>query len=154
LSDKLKSLVDTGPVRDFIKKQIKTKNAVLIDGPNILVNKRLDLKELAVSFQNVTFKRCYLTRDVPEGLVKAVENCGFSPILCFGNVHLYMAIDTIDLCHNKEINSIVFVSRASDLAPVIRSVRDRGIKAIVVGFDPGMSVALKNAASKVVMVNP
>lgn len=143
----LKKFMDSGPIRDFIKKQVKNKTAILVDGPNILIAKEIDLAEIGKSIKTVSVKKCYLTKEVPDGLVKAVINCGFSPIPCYSNIYVLMAMEAMDLVHSEIVERIVFVSRNSELAPVVRNVRDKGLEAVVFGFEPGMSVALRNAAT-------
>ncbi len=155
MTAQVQKLLDDGPVREFVRQRLRNKTAIFVDGPNILVKHGLDLAKLADRFgDKVSFKTCYLSREVPDPLIKAVENCGFSPFLCFGNIHIYMGMDAIDLAHDEQIHRMIFVSRDSALAPVVRKIRDKGIEAIVVGFNPGMSVALRNAATKTILVDP
>ncbi|MCD6484875.1 MAG: NYN domain-containing protein [Candidatus Odinarchaeota archaeon] len=128
----------------------KKKIALLIDGPNILrkeFNIKLEeLREIAEKYGKVQIGKVYLNQYAPQKLAEAVSNSGFSPEIVSYDIHIVMALDAISFLKNKKVDLIAIASRHARCVPILRKLREEGVETLVMGFDPGFSVALKNTA--------
>lgn len=144
----------------FFEKLIRSTDrevVILIDGPNTLrkVNgRRLSLKnvlEQAKKFGRIRIAKAVITTDAPPSLVKALQTSGFEIVLSKENtIYTTLAVEAIKMIYEYTPDVFIIVSRDSRCLPIVHRVKERGIKAIVAGYDPGFATALKNAADEVV----
>ncbi|MBP2144279.1 uncharacterized protein (TIGR00288 family) [Methanococcus voltae] len=132
------------------------KMALLIDGPNMLrkeFNVDLDkIRDAVEQFGTIVVGRVYLNQYASDKLIEAIANQGFEPRISAGDVDVEMAVDGTDLVHNKNIDTIVYMTRDADFLPAMRKAKENGVGIIVVGAEPGFSMAIQNIADHVIKV--
>jgi len=130
--------------------------ALLIDGPNMLrkeFNVDLDkVREALSEFGDIVVGRVYLNQYASDKLIEAIANQGFEPRISAGDVDVEMAVDGTELIFNKNVDTIVYMTRDADFLPAIRKAKERGKQIIVVGAEPGFSTAIQNIADHVIRV--
>ena len=52
----------------------------------------------------------------------------------------------MDSIYQKNIDMIIIASRHARCAPILRAAKANGLDTAIIGFQPGFSVAVKNAA--------
>ena len=128
--------------------------ALLIDGPNMLrkeFNVDLDkVREALSEFGDIVVGRVYLNQYASDKLIEAIANQGFEPRISAGDVDGEMAVDGTELIFNKNVDTIVYMTRDADFLPAIRKAKERGKQIIVVGAEPGFSTAIQNIADHVI----
>ncbi|RLI64178.1 MAG: NYN domain-containing protein [Candidatus Asgardarchaeum californiense] len=128
----------------------RKKVALLVDGPNMLrkdFNIKLeDLLTIASKYGKVQVAKVYLNQYAPAKLAEAVSNSGFTPEIVAHDIHVAMAIDSVVLMKKINIEVLVVASRHARCVPILRKARESGIETVVIGFNPGFSVALRNTA--------
>src|SRR3989338_10597051 len=129
--------------------------AVFIDGPNMIRKEfNIDLKEVrerAKKYGRVIAGKVFLNQFVYEKLMEAVSSQGFEPLIALGvekdqDIDVYMAAEAMEAAYSKDIDIIVLVTRDTDFLPVIQKAKKRGKETVVMGSEPGFSIALRNAA--------
>ncbi|MBP2171818.1 TIGR00288 family NYN domain-containing protein [Methanococcus voltae] len=132
------------------------KMALLIDGPNMLrkeFNVDLDkIRDAVEQFGTIVVGRVYLNQYASDKLIEAIANQGFEPRISAGDVDVEMAVDGTDLVHNENIDTIVYMTRDADFLPAMRKAKENGVGIIVVGAEPGFSMAIQNIADHVIKV--
>ncbi len=133
----------------FFKKKI----AVLVDGPNIL-RKEFNIKleevlEAVSSLGKIQVARVYLNQHASEKLIEAISNSGFEPIISTIDVHLKIAMDVMELINKIELDYIALASRHARCVPILHKLKEKNLGTVVIGFEPGFSVALQNTADYV-----
>ncbi|WP_048190200.1 TIGR00288 family NYN domain-containing protein [Methanobacterium sp. SMA-27] len=146
--DKLTSVKNYIPL---IRENSPGKNiGLLVDGPNMLRKEfgyNLDtVKDLLAEHGNVKIGKVFLNQYASDKLIEAVVNQGFSPMIVAGETDVQMAIDAYELIHNPNIDIIALMTRDVDFFPLINIAKEHGKKTIIIGAEPGFSVALKNSA--------
>lgn len=148
--EKIRSSVDRG-----------SNVAVFVDGPNV-VRKEFDLdldnlRETIEEFGSIKIGKVFLNQYASDKLIEAIMSQGFEADLGLGgekdkesDVDVYMAVQAMEAVHNKEIDTVVLVTRDADFLPVIQNAKEKGKKTVIIGMKPGFSTALKNAADEVV----
>ena len=137
-------------VKNIFTKQKKV--ALIIDAPNILRivnNKQIrleDIEKIANQLGQIKIAKVILNRHAPRTLVKAIENSGYEPIIASDDIYIRMAIEVMDCVFQKNVNMVIIASRHARCAPILRTVKNNGLDTAIVGFQPGFSVAVKNAA--------
>ena len=137
-------------VKNIFSKQKKL--ALIIDAPNILrrINNhqiRLeDIEKIANNLGQIKIAKVILNRHAPKNLLKAMENSGYEPIVATTDIYIRMAIEIMDCVINKNADMIIIASRHARCAPILRAVKANGLDAAIIGFQPGFSIAVKNAA--------
>jgi len=137
-------------VKNIFSKQKKV--ALIIDAPNILRrvnNKQIrleDIEKIANNLGQIRIAKVILNRHAPRSLLKAIENSGYEPIVATSDIYIRMAIEVMDSVFSKNIQMVIIASRHARCAPILRSVKSNGIDTAIVGFQPGFSIAVKNAA--------
>lgn len=134
----------------------KPQIALFVDGPNV-IRKQLsvDLREVKAKvseFGNLRIARIYLDQYASDKLIEAMVNQGFEPIITTGDVDVTLAVEATENVVNPDIDIIAVMSRDTDFIPVLNKVKKHGKNSIVVGVEPGFSVALKNTADRVILV--
>ncbi len=131
--------------------------ALLIDGPNVLRREfevRLDeLKRIIEELGRVGVARVYLNERASRKLLEAITNSGFTPIVTTSDVHLHMAVESMDLVLGDNTKLLAIFSRHARTAPILRRAREHGVRTLAIGFDPGFSIAVQNAADKVLRLD-
>lgn len=131
--------------------------ALFVDGPNMLRKEfQIDLEEIRdilQDFGDIKVGRIFLNQYASEKLVEAVENQGFEPIISTSDVDVRLAVEAMESVFNPNIDTITIVTRDADLKPVLVKAMENGKETIVFGADPGFSVALKNCADYVIVLN-
>jgi len=140
------------------KKKEKRKGiALIIDGPNILrkeFNVRLeDIINALQRLGRIRIAKVVLNQYASQGLIEAVINQGLEPIIVAGDVDVRIAVEAMELIYNTDVDIIAIASRDADFLPIIIEAKRKGKETIVVGVEPGFSVALKNAADYVIIMN-
>jgi len=127
---------------------------LIIDGPNIL------RKELGIKLEDIVhalerigkirIAKVVLNQYAPQGLIEAVVNQGLEPVIVAGDTDVRIAIEAMELIYNSDVDVIALATRDADFLPIIQEAKRRGKETIVVGAEPGFSVALQNAADYVI----
>ncbi len=132
--------------------------AVFIDGPNMIRKEfNIDLKEVrerAKKYGRLIYGKVFLNQFASEKLIEAVSSQGFEPLIALGvekdqDIDVYMAAEIMEASYSRDIDVIVMVSRDTDFLPIIQKAKKKGKETVVMGSEPGFSIALKNAADHV-----
>jgi len=146
--DKLISIKDYIP---HIRENSPGKNiGLLVDGPNML-RKEFDcnldtVKDLITEHGNLKVGKIFINHYASDKLIEAVVNQGFSPMIVSGETDVHMAIKAYELIHNPNIDIIAIMTRDVDFFALINVAKEHGKKTIIIGAEPGFSIALKNSA--------
>ena len=136
----------------------KRRVALLVDGPNILrkeFNVKLeDIWDIAKEHGKVEVARVYLNQYAPTKLLEAISNSGFSPKIVTSDIHVNIAIEAMNLINENNHSLILIASRHARTAPILRYLREKGVDVIAIGFEPGFSIAVQKAATKVHTIVP
>ena len=137
------------------KKRLKNL-AVFIDGPNIL-RKDLsidlgDIKKAVKPYGKLRIAKVFLNQFASNKLVEAVANQGFEAVMTVGDIDVAMAVEATESIFNKNIQTIVFVSRDSDFLPAVVKAKRYGKETIVVLAEQSSAAALKNTADEVIVL--
>ncbi len=131
--------------------------AIFVDGPNILRKEfNIDLSKIKNYLKSqgaIKVAKVFLDQYATDKLVEAVVNIGFETVITVGDVDVAMAVDATDIVHNKEIDTIVFVTRDSDYLPAILKAKTHGKKTMVFLVEEGSATALKNTVDQVVFID-
>ncbi|MDI6702034.1 TIGR00288 family NYN domain-containing protein [Methanothermobacter wolfeii] len=123
---------------------------LLVDGPNMLRKEfcsDLDVvKNLLVDRGNLKIGKVLLNQYASDKLIEAVVNQGFSPMIVAGDVDVQLAVEAFELIHNPNIDVVALMTRNADFLPLINIAKENGKETIVIGAEPGFSVALQNSA--------
>lgn len=146
---------------DKLRKGLKRNNiAVFVDGPNIIRNEfNIDLDRFREKLEDegsIVIAKVFLNQYASEKLIEAIVSQGFEAELGLGgekdkesDVDVYMAVHAMEAVYNDNVDTIAVVTRDADFLPVIQRAKEHGKKTIVIGVEPGFSIALQNAADKV-----
>ncbi len=131
--------------------------ALLIDGPNVLRRQfeiRLDdLKGIVEELGKIGIAKVYLDEHASRKLLEAISNSGFTSVVTPHDVHVCMVVDAMDLILGSTTNLLAVFSRHARTAPILRRAREHGINTLAIGFEPGFSVAVQNAADNVLRLD-
>jgi uncharacterized protein (TIGR00288 family) len=97
--------------------------------------------------------KVYLDEHASRKLLEAISNSGFTSVVTPHDVHLCMVIDAMDLILGSTTNLLAIFSRHARTAPILRRAREHGINTLAIGFEPGFSVAVQNAADNVLRLD-
>ncbi|WP_297437194.1 TIGR00288 family NYN domain-containing protein [Thermococcus sp.] len=126
------------------------KIALLIDGPNILRKefgiKLEDIVEALEGIGDIRVAKVVLNQYAPQGLIEAVSNQGFDVAVVSGETGVKLAVEAMREIYNPHIDVIALATRNAEFLPVILKAKEKGKEAVVIGIEPGFSVALKHAA--------
>jgi uncharacterized protein (TIGR00288 family) len=137
-------------VKNIFSKQKRI--ALIIDAPNILrrINGKQirleDIEKIATKLGQIKIAKVILNRHAPKSLLKAIENSGYEPIVAASDIYIRMVIEVMDSVFQKNIGMVIIASRHARCAPILRAAKTNGLDTAIVGFQPGFSVAVKNAA--------
>lgn len=132
------------------------KVAIFVDGPNFLrkvKNRQIRLDEVDEKIEGMgkaVVRKVFLNEYATDNLIKAIQNSGYEPIVSPHDLYILMSVEiikTIDKGIKPDI--IVIASRHAKISPILLKIKEKGIEAAVIGFEPGFSVALKKTADVV-----
>ncbi|WP_084448831.1 TIGR00288 family NYN domain-containing protein [Thermococcus chitonophagus] len=127
---------------------------LIIDGPNILRKefgiKLEDIKAALEKIGKIRVAKVVLNQYAPQGLIEAVVNQGFEPIIVAGDTDVRVAIEAMELIYNADIDVLALATRDADFLPLISEAKRRGKETVIIGIEPGFSVALQNAADYII----
>ncbi len=130
---------------------------LLVDGPNMLRNEfHLDLemiKEIVSENGTIKVAKVLMNQYASDKLIEAVVNQGFTPIIVAGDVDVQLAVEAFELVYNPNIDVIALMTRNADFLPLINIAKENGKETMVIGAEPGFSVALKNSADSAIILN-
>jgi len=140
-------------IRSFVKREEKN-IAFLVDGPNVIrkdVNIDLEgVKRKVSKYGKIKVCKVFLDQYASEKLIEAMTNEGYEPVITTGDVDVTMAVEAMEQVFNPHIQVIALMTRDIDFRPVLVKAKEMGKETIVVGADPGFSVALKKTADIVI----
>lgn len=129
--------------------------ALLIDGPNVIrKDVRLDLIAVRKTIEahgSIKVAKIFLDQYASDKLIEAMTNQGFEPIITTGDVDVTMAVEAMAQVYNPHVNTIALMTRDIDFRPVLVKAKELGKTTMVIGTEPGFSVALRNTADIVIM---
>ena len=130
------------------------KVGLIVDGPNILRKEfGLKLEDVKAAIEKVgrlRIAKVVLNQYAPQGLIEAIVNQGFEPIIVAGDTDVRVAIEAMELIYTSDMDVIALATRDADFLPIVNEAKRVGKEVVVVGVDPGFSVALQNAADYVI----
>jgi uncharacterized protein (TIGR00288 family) len=132
------------------------KVALLVDGPNML-RKEFGLnlevvKEMIDEYGKIKVGKVFLNQYASDKLIEAIVNQGFSPIIVAGDIDVQMAVEAFEAIHNPNIDVIALMTRNTDFLPLINIAKEKGKETMVIGAEPGFSIALKNSADSTIIL--
>ncbi|GAB4381841.1 TIGR00288 family NYN domain-containing protein [Methanothermobacter thermautotrophicus] len=123
---------------------------LLVDGPNMLRKEFCSdlefVKNLLFDRGNLKVGKVLLNQYASDKLIEAVVNQGFSPMIVAGDVDVQLAVEAFELIHNPNIDVVAIMTRNADFLPLINIAKENGKETLVIGAEPGFSVALQNSA--------
>jgi uncharacterized protein (TIGR00288 family) len=132
------------------------KVALLVDGPNMLRKEfglNLDVvKEMIDEYGKIKVGKVFLNQYASDKLIEAITNQGFSPIIVAGDIDVQMAVEAFEAIHNPNIDVIALMTRNTDFLPLINIAKEKGKETMVIGAEPGFSIALKNSADSTIVL--
>lgn len=130
---------------------------LLVDGPNMLRKEfHLDLeiiKKIVEDTGKIKVAKVLLNQYASDKLIEAVVNQGFTPLIVAGDVDVQLAVEAFELIYNPNIDVIALMTRNADFLPLINIAKENGKETIVIGAEPGFSIALKNSADSTIVLN-
>ncbi len=142
-------------IRALLKKEKEKNIAFFVDGPNV-IRKEMNLDLEAVrkkvgKMGRVKVCKIFLDQYASDKLIEAMTNQGYQPVITTGDVDVTMAVEAMEQVFNPNIDIIALMTRDIDFRPVLVKAKELGKETIVVGAEPGFSIALKNTADVVLM---
>ena len=144
-------------LKSFMKSKEEKNIALLVDGPNVIrkdVNVDLEgVKKKVEKYGKIKICKVFLDQYASDKLIEAVTNQGYEPVITTGDVDVTMAVYAVEQDFNPSIQIIALMTRDIDFRPVIVKAKEKGKETIVIGADPGFSVALKKTADIVIFAD-
>ncbi|BAZ99087.1 TIGR00288 family NYN domain-containing protein [Methanothermobacter sp. EMTCatA1] len=131
-------------------RKYKKSLGLLVDGPNMLRKEFCSdlefVKNLLFDRGNLKVGKVLLNQYASDKLIEAVVNQGFSPMIVAGDVDVQLAVEAFELIHNPNIDVVAIMTRNADFLPLINIAKENGKETLVIGAEPGFSIALQNSA--------
>jgi len=147
----------SGNLKSFVRPKEEKNIALLVDGPNVIrkdVNVDLEgVKRKVEKYGKIKICKVFLDQYASDKLIEAVTNQGYEPVITTGDVDVTMAVYAVEQVFNPNIQIIALMTRDIDFRPVIVKAKEKGKETIVIGADPGFSVALKKTADIVIFAD-
>jgi len=133
--------------------------AALLDGPNILrkvEGRRVSLNDLRKKIDEYGVLKkavAVVSSDAPPSLIKALNLIGFEvhAIDAKSDPYIWLAVFASRVLFSEIPYDVLFViSRDTRCLPIVQKGKEKGLKVVVAGFEPGFSTALKHAADEIV----
>lgn len=136
------------------KRKADRRIGLLIDGPNILrkefdINLE-DIKKILEDMGDVRIGKILLNQFAPHGLIEAIANQGFDAIVVTGDIDVRMGVEAMEIIYNDNINTVALATRDADFVPILAKSKEYGKETIIIGAEPGFSIALQNTADFVI----
>ncbi|MCE5213994.1 MAG: TIGR00288 family NYN domain-containing protein [Methanobacterium sp.] len=153
-SNKRTSFKDYLPLkrRESAKKNI----GLLVDGPNMLrkeFNLNLEsIRELMSEYGKMRVGKVLLNQFASDKLIEAIVNQGFTPIVVAGDTDVHLAMEAMELIYNPNIDVIALMTRNADFLPLLNKTKENGKETIVIGAEPGFSIALQNSTDNSITI--
>lgn len=152
--EKMRNLEKLSSFKEYFtlkSKNLGEKNiGLLVDGPNMLRKEfNLDLemvKDLVGETGNIKVSKVLLNQYASDKLIEAIVNQGFSPLIVAGDIDVQLAVEAFELIYNPHIDVIALMTRNADFLPLFNIAKEKGKETILIGAEPGLSIALKNSA--------
>lgn len=144
-------------LKSFVSKPKKPDRhiALLVDGPNVIRRDvRLDLMAVRAQVEkhgHIKVAKLFLDQYASDKLIEAVTNQGYEPIITTGDVDVSMAVEAMVQVFNPNIHTIALMTRDIDFRPVLVKAKEMGKETIIIGAEPGFSVALRHTADVVIL---
>ncbi|MEM3555784.1 MAG: TIGR00288 family NYN domain-containing protein [Candidatus Micrarchaeia archaeon] len=144
-------------IKSLVKHREEKNIALLVDGPNVIrkdVNVDLEgVKKKVEKYGKIKICKVFLDQYASDKLIEAVTNQGYEPVITTGDVDVTMAVYAVEQVFNPNIHILALMTRDIDFRPVIVKAKEKGKETIVIGADPGFSVALKKTADIVIFAD-
>lgn len=155
-SNKRTSLKDYLPLKR--KGTVQKNIGLLVDGPNMLRKEfNLDLesiRELMSEYGKMRVGKVFLNQFASDKLIEAIVNQGFTPIVVAGDTDVHLAMEAMELIYNPNIDILAIMTRNADFLPLLNKTKENGKETIVIGAEPGFSVALQNSTDNSIIIKP
>jgi len=158
IADRILSSSYIQTLRDRLSGERKI--AIIVDGPNFLrkVNGRqIKLDEIDEKIKDIgkaVVRKVILNEFASEKLIQAVINSGYEPIVSPYDIYITLSIEVMNILkQNSDLESVIIASRHARITPIMLKLKEKGIETIIVGFEPGFSVAVKKHADKIFLLN-
>ena len=153
-SEKITSIKDYLPLK---RKSSTQKNiGLLVDGPNMLRKEfNLDLesiREIISEHGKMRVGKVLLNQYASDKLIEAIVNQGFTPIVVAGDTDVHLAMEAMELIYNPNIDILALMTRNADFLPLLNKTKENGKETIVIGAEPGFSVALQNTTDNSITI--
>lgn len=129
--------------------------ALLVDGPNVIRREmRIDLMAVRAQVEKhgkIKVAKIFLDQYASDKLIEAVTNQGYEPVLTTGDVDVTMAVEAMVQAFNPTIHTLALMTRDIDFRPVLVKAKEMGKETIIIGAEPGFSVALRHTADTVLI---
>ncbi len=141
-----------------LKKQVKQlkslkqrkKICLIVDGPNMLrkdISVSLsDIRVVLGEFGAIKIGVVILNRNAPDKLVEAITNHGLKPVISAGDTAITLSVVAMEFIMSPKFDIFALATRNAVFLPLVLKAKERGLETLVIGADPGFSVALQNAA--------
>lgn len=145
----------------FSKKDGTKNVALYVDGPNLLrkeLNTDLEkLRTLVKKYGRVVVARVFMNQFTPQKMIEAVANQGWEPVVVMAgaareeksDVDAMMGASIMEGVFDARIDTIIIATRDADFTPVVLKAKAYGKETVVIGTEPGFSIALRNAVDHV-----
>lgn len=153
-SEKLNAFKEYLPLK---KRESGVKNiGLLVDGPNMLRREfNLDLesiREIMAEHGKMRVGKVLLNQYASDKLIEAIVNQGFTPIVVAGDTDVHLAMEAMELIYNPNIDIIAIMTRNADFLPLLNKTKENGKETIVIGAEPGFSIALQNSTDSSITI--
>jgi uncharacterized protein (TIGR00288 family) len=139
------------------KEKGRRKIALLVDGPNMLRKEFQtnleEIRDVLKDYGTIKIGRIFLNQYASEKLIEAIEAQGFEPVVCSSDVDVRMAVEGMEMVFNPVVDTLAVVTRDADFKPLLSKANEHGKETILFGGEPGLSIALKNCADYVIILN-
>ena len=162
LYEKIANRILSSPYIQSLRDRLsgERKIAIIVDGPNFLrkVNGRqIKLEEIDEKIKDMgkaVVRKVLLNEFASEKLIQAVTNSGYEPIVSPYDIYITLSIEVMNvLKQNSDIAAVIIASRHARITPILLKLKEKGIETVMVGFDPGFSVAVKKHADKIFLIS-
>jgi uncharacterized protein (TIGR00288 family) len=153
-SEKITAIRSYLPIK---KKSSNQKNiGLLVDGPNMLRKEfNLDLesiREMMTEHGKMRVGKVLLNQYASDKLIEAIVNQGFTPIVVAGDTDVHLAMEAMELIYNPNIDILALMTRNADFLPLLNKTKENGKETIVIGAEPGFSIALQNTTDSSITI--
>ena len=162
LYEKIANRILSSPYIQSLRDRLsgERKIAIIVDGPNFLrkINGRqIKLEEIDEKIKDMgkaVVRKVLLNEFASEKLIQAVTNSGYEPIVSPYDIYITLSIEVMNvLKQNSDIAAVIIASRHARVTPILLKLKEKGIETVMVGFDPGFSVAVKKHADKIFQIS-